>query len=150
MIASVHALIDIIASATPALYNAFASAMPLFGTDDEPTMMSKLYGPPGRDQLFRSSPGARPGAARGSGGNRNQMERSRGPKPRFRIYPIGRLTAALDGKLLKAFGSQGGLDRLLRPRNAGWLNHVFGSFPDRTVACSKDGSLPEIQKASRL
>jgi mannose-1-phosphate guanylyltransferase len=43
MIASAHALIDIIASATPALYNAFASAMPLFGTDDEPTMMKKLY-----------------------------------------------------------------------------------------------------------
>jgi mannose-1-phosphate guanylyltransferase len=43
MIASAHALIDIIASATPALYNAFASAMPLFGTDDEPTMMNKLY-----------------------------------------------------------------------------------------------------------
>ena len=43
MIASAHTLIDIIASATPALYNAFASAMPLFGTDDEPTMMKKLY-----------------------------------------------------------------------------------------------------------
>lgn len=43
MIASAHALIDIIASATPALYNAFASAMPLFGTDDEPTMTKKLY-----------------------------------------------------------------------------------------------------------
>jgi mannose-1-phosphate guanylyltransferase len=43
MIGSAHALIDIIASATPALYNAFASAMPLFGTDDEPTMMKKLY-----------------------------------------------------------------------------------------------------------
>ena len=43
MIASAHALIDIIASATPALYNAFASARPLFGTDDEPTMMKKLY-----------------------------------------------------------------------------------------------------------
>ena len=38
-----HALIDIIASATPALYNAFASAMPLFGTDAEPTMIEKLY-----------------------------------------------------------------------------------------------------------
>jgi mannose-1-phosphate guanylyltransferase len=43
MIASAHTLIDIIASATPALYNAFASAKPLFGTDDEPTMMKKLY-----------------------------------------------------------------------------------------------------------
>jgi mannose-1-phosphate guanylyltransferase len=43
MIASAQALIDIIASATPALYNAFASAMPMFGTDDEPTMIEKLY-----------------------------------------------------------------------------------------------------------
>ena len=43
MIGSAHALIDIIASATPALYSAFASARPLFGTDDEPTMMKKLY-----------------------------------------------------------------------------------------------------------
>ena len=43
MVASAQALIDIIASATPALYNAFASAMPLFGTDDEPTMIEKLY-----------------------------------------------------------------------------------------------------------
>ena len=43
MIASVQALIDIIASATPALYNAFASAMPFFGTDEEPRRMKKLY-----------------------------------------------------------------------------------------------------------
>jgi mannose-1-phosphate guanylyltransferase len=43
MIASAQALIDIIASATSALYNAFASAMPMFGTDDEPTMIEKLY-----------------------------------------------------------------------------------------------------------
>ena len=43
MVASARALIDIIASATPALYNAFAAAMPWFGTDDEPTMMQKLY-----------------------------------------------------------------------------------------------------------
>jgi mannose-1-phosphate guanylyltransferase len=43
MIASAQALIDIIASATPALYNAFASAMPMIGTDDEPTMIEKLY-----------------------------------------------------------------------------------------------------------
>jgi mannose-1-phosphate guanylyltransferase len=43
MIASAEALIEIIASATPALYNAFASAMPWFGTDDEPAMMKELY-----------------------------------------------------------------------------------------------------------
>jgi mannose-1-phosphate guanylyltransferase len=43
MVASAQALLDIIANATPALYNAFASATPLFGTDDEPTMMKKLY-----------------------------------------------------------------------------------------------------------
>ena len=43
MVASARALLDIIASATPALYNAFASAVPLFGTNDEPTMMKKLY-----------------------------------------------------------------------------------------------------------
>jgi mannose-1-phosphate guanylyltransferase len=43
MIASAHALIDIIASATPALYNAFASAIPFFGTDEEPRRMKKLY-----------------------------------------------------------------------------------------------------------
>ena len=43
MIASAQALVDIIASATPALYNAFASVMPMFGTDDEPTMIEKLY-----------------------------------------------------------------------------------------------------------
>jgi mannose-1-phosphate guanylyltransferase/mannose-6-phosphate isomerase len=43
MIASVQALIDIVASATPALYNAFASAMPFFGTDEEPRRMKKLY-----------------------------------------------------------------------------------------------------------
>ena len=54
-----------------------------------------------------------PGAARGFEGNRHPMERSRGTEPRSRIYPIGRLTAALDGKLLKAFGSQPGLDRPL-------------------------------------
>jgi mannose-1-phosphate guanylyltransferase len=44
MIASAHALIDIIASATPELYNAFASAIPFFGTDEELRRMKKLYG----------------------------------------------------------------------------------------------------------
>jgi mannose-1-phosphate guanylyltransferase len=43
MIASVQALIDIIASTIPTLYNAFASAMPFFGTDEEPGRMKKLY-----------------------------------------------------------------------------------------------------------
>jgi len=43
MVASARALLELMANATPALYNAFASAMPLFGTDDEPTMMKKLY-----------------------------------------------------------------------------------------------------------
>jgi len=43
MIASAYALIDIIASATPALYDAFASAIPFFGTDEEPRRMKKLY-----------------------------------------------------------------------------------------------------------
>jgi hypothetical protein len=43
MIGSAEALIEIIASATPALYNAFASAMPWFGTDDEPAMIKELY-----------------------------------------------------------------------------------------------------------
>ena len=43
MVASAQALLDIIANATPALYDAFASAVPLFGTNDEPTMIKKLY-----------------------------------------------------------------------------------------------------------
>jgi mannose-1-phosphate guanylyltransferase len=43
MVASARALLELMASATPALFNAFASAMPLFGTDDEPRMMKKLY-----------------------------------------------------------------------------------------------------------
>jgi mannose-1-phosphate guanylyltransferase len=43
MIASAQALLDFIANATPTLYNAFASAMPLFGTDDEAPTMKKLY-----------------------------------------------------------------------------------------------------------
>jgi mannose-1-phosphate guanylyltransferase len=45
MIASAEALIEIIASATPALYNEFASAMPWFGTDEEPATMKELYAP---------------------------------------------------------------------------------------------------------
>ena len=43
MVASARALIDIIASATPALYNAFASVTAVFGTNDEPAMLRKLY-----------------------------------------------------------------------------------------------------------
>jgi mannose-1-phosphate guanylyltransferase len=43
MVASARALLELMASATPALYNAFVSAMALFSTDDEPTMMKKLY-----------------------------------------------------------------------------------------------------------
>ena len=43
MVASAQALLEIIANATPALYNAFASAVPLIGTSDEARMMRKLY-----------------------------------------------------------------------------------------------------------
>jgi len=43
MVASARALRELMVSATPALYNAFVSAMALFSTDDEPTMMKKLY-----------------------------------------------------------------------------------------------------------
>jgi mannose-1-phosphate guanylyltransferase len=43
MVASARALIDIIASATPALYSAFASVTAVFGTNDEPAMIRKLY-----------------------------------------------------------------------------------------------------------
>ena len=43
MVASARALLELMVSATPALYNAFVSAMALFSTDDEPTMMKKLY-----------------------------------------------------------------------------------------------------------
>jgi len=43
MVASARALIDVIESATPALYSAFASVIPTFGSNHEPTMMKKLY-----------------------------------------------------------------------------------------------------------
>jgi mannose-1-phosphate guanylyltransferase len=43
MVASARALIEIIASATPALYSAFASVTAFFGTNDEPTMIRRLY-----------------------------------------------------------------------------------------------------------
>jgi hypothetical protein len=43
MVASVRAFIDIIASATPALYSSFASVRALFGTDEEPGRIKKLY-----------------------------------------------------------------------------------------------------------
>ena len=43
MVASARALLDTIATATPALYQAFAAAMPFFGTADEFTMMEKVY-----------------------------------------------------------------------------------------------------------
>ena len=43
MVASARALLDTIATATPVLYEAFAFAMPLFGTEDESTMMQELY-----------------------------------------------------------------------------------------------------------
>jgi hypothetical protein len=43
MVASARALLELMASATPALYNAFASAIPFFGTDEEPRRMKKLY-----------------------------------------------------------------------------------------------------------
>ena len=43
MVASVQALLEIIASATPMLYRAFACLGPLFGTDDEAETVGKLY-----------------------------------------------------------------------------------------------------------
>ena len=43
MVASVRALRDIIASATPTLYRAFAGLSPLFGTAAEATRMRQLY-----------------------------------------------------------------------------------------------------------
>ncbi len=46
MVASARALIDIIASATPALYRAFASVTAFFGTNDEPRSIRRLYSQP--------------------------------------------------------------------------------------------------------
>jgi mannose-1-phosphate guanylyltransferase len=43
MIAAARTLLDTIATATPALYEAFASVMPLLGTADESTMMQQIY-----------------------------------------------------------------------------------------------------------
>ena len=43
MVASARAVLDTIATATPALYEAFAAAIHSFGTDDEFTMMQKVY-----------------------------------------------------------------------------------------------------------
>jgi len=43
MVASVRALLEIIQSATPSLYRAFACLNPLFGTDAEAKAVSKLY-----------------------------------------------------------------------------------------------------------
>jgi mannose-1-phosphate guanylyltransferase len=43
MVASVQALLEIIASATPTLYRALACLSPLFGTDDEAKTVRKLY-----------------------------------------------------------------------------------------------------------
>lgn len=43
MVASVRALRDIIASATPTLYRTFAGLSPLFGTEAEATRMRQLY-----------------------------------------------------------------------------------------------------------
>ena len=47
MVASAQALLDTIATATPALYEAFAPIMPFIGTDDEPTLIENLYAPEG-------------------------------------------------------------------------------------------------------
>jgi mannose-1-phosphate guanylyltransferase len=43
MVASARALLEVFASATPALYRAFASVTSLFGTSHEPGTMTKLY-----------------------------------------------------------------------------------------------------------
>ena len=47
MVASARAFLDTIATATPALYKAFAPIMPFIGTDDEPTLIENLYAPEG-------------------------------------------------------------------------------------------------------
>ena len=44
MVASARALIELMASATPALYHTFICLAPLLGTDQEAEMMGKLYG----------------------------------------------------------------------------------------------------------
>ena len=102
MIASVQALIDIIASAIPALYNAFVAAMPFFGTDEEPRWMKKLYALLGEinfsDRVLALVP-ERLTVLKVSG-IRWRAEAS------YRIHPNGRRPTALDGKTLKAFGSQ--------------------------------------------
>jgi hypothetical protein len=43
MVASAHALLEIFASATPALYRAFVSVASVFGTTEESGTMTKLY-----------------------------------------------------------------------------------------------------------
>jgi mannose-1-phosphate guanylyltransferase len=47
MVASARTLLDTIATATPALYQAFAPITPFMGTDDEPALIENLYAFPG-------------------------------------------------------------------------------------------------------
>ena len=47
MVASARTLLDTIATATPALYQAFAPITPFMGTDDEPVLIENLYAFPG-------------------------------------------------------------------------------------------------------
>ena len=44
MVASAQALLELMASATPALYHTFICLAPLLGTDQETEMMGKVYG----------------------------------------------------------------------------------------------------------
>src|SRR5206468_2345618 len=97
MVASVRALLEIIQSATPNLYRAFACLNPLFSTEAEAKAVSKLYRHLEETNFSHrvlALLSERLAVLRVSG---VRMERPRRTQTRAGIAPYGRCTATLDG-----------------------------------------------------
>ena len=100
MVASARALLDTIATATPALYEAFAPIMPFIGTDDEPTLIENLYALLGEINFSDRVLALVPERLAVLEGTRHEMERSGGAQARFRIRPNGRRAAPVGRTML--------------------------------------------------
>ena len=95
MVASVQALLDIIESALPGFYRAFACLNPLIRHSGRGRSSDRALPKPGGDQFFSSSARATAAAARGSQSQRSQVERPRRAEARPGVARLGRHPSSL-------------------------------------------------------
>ena len=154
MVASARTLLDTIATATPALYQAFAPITPFMGTDDEPVLIENLYAFPGEinfsDRVLALVP-ERLAVLRVRGMKWSDLGE---PTGRFRIHTYGRRAAPVGGIMLTLLIQRSSaMMRAARLASAEpaepnrCSGNICGSLVPRTVQVNEEKQLHAVSRS---